>query len=151
MFITAGVVATTLVVQGLLLPRTVRWAHLPTDDRVQRERRFADQAATEAALDALPRLAADLSTDPVVVDGLRGEYDDHLRVLLARDSATVEPDDTRVRLDEQYTALRLALLSEKRATVIRLRDERHIDDAVLRQIQARLDIEEVRLSRGELA
>jgi hypothetical protein len=33
--------------------------------------------------------------------------------------------------------------------VLRLRDERRIDDIVLRQIQARLDIEEVRLSRRE--
>jgi monovalent cation/hydrogen antiporter len=35
--------------------------------------------------------------------------------------------------------------------VLRLRDERRIDDTVLRQIQARLDIEEVRLSRREQA
>jgi monovalent cation/hydrogen antiporter len=33
--------------------------------------------------------------------------------------------------------------------VIRLRDQRRIDDAVLRQFQRRLDIEEVRLSRRE--
>jgi hypothetical protein len=33
--------------------------------------------------------------------------------------------------------------------VLRLRDERRIDDIVLRQIQTRLDIEEVRLSRRE--
>jgi monovalent cation/hydrogen antiporter len=35
--------------------------------------------------------------------------------------------------------------------VVRLRDERRIDDAVLRQVQRRLDIEEVRLSRPEMA
>jgi CPA1 family monovalent cation:H+ antiporter len=33
--------------------------------------------------------------------------------------------------------------------VLRLRDERRIDDTVLRQVQARLDIEEVRLSQHE--
>jgi CPA1 family monovalent cation:H+ antiporter len=42
------------------------------------------------------------------------------------------------------------VLAHKRATVLRLRDERRIDDIVLRQIQARLDVEEVRLSRREL-
>jgi monovalent cation/hydrogen antiporter len=46
--------------------------------------------------------------------------------------------------------LRLAVLAHKRATVLRLRDERRIDDTVLRQVQTRLDIEEVRLSRREL-
>jgi len=83
------------------------------------------------------------------VDRLRGEYVEHLELLRARDDDGVEPDSA-VLLDEQYTALRLALLAKKRATVVRLRDERRIDDAVLRQIQARLDIEEVRISRGEL-
>jgi hypothetical protein len=37
--------------------------------------------------------------------------------------------------DHQYTALRLAVLAHKRATVVRLRDERRIDDIVLRQIR----------------
>jgi hypothetical protein len=45
--------------------------------------------------------------------------------------------------------VRLALLTRKRATVVRLRDERRIDDIVLRQIQVRLDIEDVRLARGQ--
>ena len=54
------------------------------------------------------------------------------------------------RHEEQYTALRLALLARKRATVVALRDEQRIDDIVLRQFQTRLDIEEVRLSRREV-
>jgi CPA1 family monovalent cation:H+ antiporter len=53
------------------------------------------------------------------------------------------------RHDQQYTALRLALLTRNRAIVVRLRDELRIDDIVLRQIQAKLDIEEVRLARGQ--
>jgi hypothetical protein len=60
-------------------------------------------------------------------------------------------DDPALRYDQQYTALRLAVLARKRATVVRLRDERRIDDTVLRQVQRRLDIEEVRLSRPEMA
>ena len=55
------------------------------------------------------------------------------------------------RHEEQYAALRLALLARKRATVLALRDEQRIDDIVLRQFQTRLDIEEVRLSRREVA
>jgi len=54
-----------------------------------------------------------------------------------------------LRHAQDYTALRLALLACKRATVIRLRDDHHIDDTVLRQVQAHLDSEEVRLSRHE--
>jgi CPA1 family monovalent cation:H+ antiporter len=66
-------------------------------------------------------------------------------------AALARDDEPALRYDQQYTALRLAVLAHKRATVVRLRDERRIDDIVLRQIQARLDIEEVRLARREAA
>ena len=145
-FITAGVVATTLVVQGLLLSSTVRWAHLPADDAIHRERHLAETTATEEALDALPDVAASLGTDPGVVDRLRGEYEEHLEILRARDTETRTPSHA-VHRDDEYTELRLALLAFKRATVIRLRDQRQIDDTVLRQVQARLDVEELRLDR----
>ncbi|QDW62387.1 Na+/H+ antiporter [Oerskovia sp. KBS0722] len=152
-FITCGVVATTLVVQGLLLAPTIRWARLPDDDGVARERRLADETAAQEALDALPDVAAALGTDPSVVDRLRGEYEEHLTLLRARDAEGDEggEPDPAVRLDDEYTELRLALLARKRETVVRLRDQRAIDDTVLRQVQARLDLEEIRLSRGDPA
>src|SRR4051794_37365557 len=149
-FVTAGVVATTLVVQGLLLAPTARWAHLPDDDQIAGERQLADQVATEDALAAMDGVARELGVEVRVVDRLRGEYDKRLRVLRAQASDD-ETADPAVRYDEQYTALRLALLRHKREAVRRLRDERRIDDTVLRQVQARLDIEELRLSRGDLA
>ena len=84
-------------------------------------------------------------TDPEVADRLRREYEKHLRVLrAAQDAAAEEP---ALRYERHYNALRLATIASKRATTLRLRDEQRIDDTVLRQLQARLDIEEVRLSR----
>jgi len=147
-FVTAGVVATTLVVQGMLLGPTVRWAHLPADDGVAAERHLAEITATEEALEALPRIAGSLGTDDEVVDRTRTEFDEHLAILRARDGDAEDADGT-IRLDDEYVDLRLALLAHKRATVIRLRDERRIDDTVLRQVQARLDLEEVRARREE--
>jgi hypothetical protein len=44
-----------------------------------------------------------------------------------------------------------ALILVKRATLVRLRDERRIDDAVLRRVQETLDAEEVRLELRDLA
>ena len=41
--------------------------------------------------------------------------------------------------------LSLDLIARKRAAVVRLRDENTIDDTVLREIQAQLDAEEIRL------
>jgi hypothetical protein len=114
---------------------------------IEQERHLAETVAAEEALGAMPQLAAGLTTHPDVVERMRHEYEEHARVLRANGAG----DDPAVRHDEHYTALRLALLAHKRATVIRLRDERRIDDAVLRQVQAALDIEEVHLSRREAA
>ena len=96
---------------------------------------------------ALPQLADELGSDPVVLTRTRHEYEKHLQVLRADADRTA--DDPVVRHDRDYTSLRLAVLAHKRATVLRLRDERRIDDTVLRQIQSRLDIEEVRLARRD--
>jgi monovalent cation/hydrogen antiporter len=81
-----------------------------------------------------------------ITDRLRAEYQAHLQVL----HPDGDDNASALRLEDQYAELRLALLARKRATLIRLRDERRIDDIVLRQVQARLDIEEVRLTHREL-
>jgi CPA1 family monovalent cation:H+ antiporter len=143
-FVTGGVIVLTLL-QGLVLPGVVRWARLPRDTAVEAEHQFAETRATEEALDAMPQLAAGLGTDPDVVDRLHRELDKRLQLLRAYGTA----DHPAVRHDEHYTTLYRALIAHKRETVVRLRDERHIDDTVLRQVQAALDLEEVRLSPTE--
>jgi monovalent cation/hydrogen antiporter len=149
-FVTGGVIVLTLL-QGLVLPGIVRWARLPRDTAVENERRLAETRATEEALHAMPRLAADLGTDPEVIDRLHREFDKRLQLLRAHGDGTAgTADHPVVRHDEHYTALYRALIVHKRATVVRMRDERHIDDTVLRQIQAALDLEEVRLSPNGL-
>lgn len=146
-FVTAGVIVVTLVAQALLLPDVVRWARLPRDTSVEQERHLAETLATEEALAAIPQLATELGTDAEIVDRLRREYEKHLRVLHAGEDGA--DDEPVLRYDRQYQALRLAALEHKRATVVRLRDQRRIDDTVLRQVERRLDLEEVRLARGE--
>lgn len=142
-FVTTGVVATTLIVQGLLMGPVVRWANLPDDDGVVTEQQHAELTATQEALDALPDIAADLDADDAVVDRLRGEYEEHLEILDARVN---DSDSETATLAQGYIDLRLAMLARKRATVIRLRDQREIDDTVLRRLEKQLDLEELRLT-----
>jgi CPA1 family monovalent cation:H+ antiporter len=96
----------------------------------------------------LPGLADEQGTDPDVIDRLRREVEEHLEVLRADGEGN--GDEPAIRHDQQYSRLRLAVLQHKRDTVLRLRDERRIDDTVLRLVQTKLDIEEVRLTRREL-
>lgn len=141
--VTCGVIVLTLL-QALMLPSVVRFARLPVDTSVDEERHFAEVTTVDAAWDALDETAAELGTNARVLERVRHELDKR-RKLLAADGAT---DDPVVRHDDQYTALQLALIARKRITLLQLRDDQHIDDIVLRQVQARLDAEEIRLSRS---
>jgi CPA1 family monovalent cation:H+ antiporter len=146
-FITTGVIVVTLVGQALLLPVVIRWARFPRDDSDEREQRLADETASEEALKALPDLATNLSVDQEVTDRILHETERHMHVLHANGEPLDDEDEAAARHDEQYTALRRALLAHKRATVIRLRDDGSIDDNVLLRMQSRLDAEEVRLQK----
>ncbi|MEU7815501.1 Na+/H+ antiporter [Pseudonocardia sp. NPDC049154] len=141
--ITSGVIVLTLL-QALLLPRVVRFARLPVDNSVEEERRFAEVFTTDAAIGSIDATAAELGSDERVVERVRTEIEKRRKVLAA-DGAEGEPV---IRHDDQYASLWLALIARKREALLELRDEQRIDDIVLRQVQARLDIEEVRFSRA---
>ncbi|GAA0583881.1 Na+/H+ antiporter [Paractinoplanes ferrugineus] len=144
-FVTAGVIAVTLLVQAPLLPRIVGWAHLPEDNRPTEERHRAQITAVEEALAALPGLATAHDADPELTDRLRAEYERRLRVLRSDD-----PDTSNwgaADWDENYARLRRALIENKHATVVRMRDEGEIDDEVLLDLQEGLDAEAVHLTR----
>ncbi|UWZ43169.1 Na+/H+ antiporter [Dactylosporangium matsuzakiense] len=141
-FVTSGVIVVTLGL-GLFMPAVVRWARLPDDDGPRQELLLAQTTASQEALDALPGVGARLGVDDLVVARLRKEYERHLSDLHTGDD---ESDRAEQAEHEQYTMLKLELLAYKRATIVRLRDERRIDDVVLRQLQGKLDIEEVRLT-----
>lgn len=138
-FVTGTVVVLTLVLQGFALPRVIRWARLPDDTAERDELRLAQVTATEEALAALPDLARERNVSDEVTADLEEEYRLHL------DDLQSDGDGEANIRAREYQELRLALIARKRATVVRLRDEGAIDDVVLRQIQSRLDTEEVRL------
>jgi len=137
-FVTFAVILVTLLVQGLTLPAILRWARLPTDHGEFAERQLAERTAAEAGLAALPAVAARLGVSDEAVERLRAELEERLADL----GDEVEEPSPR----EDYRRLHAALLPDKRAALVRLRDARLIDDIVLRRVQARLDAEEVRLS-----
>jgi monovalent cation:H+ antiporter, CPA1 family len=143
-FVTAGVIAVTLLVQAPLLPRVVRWARLPAGNEADTESRRAYIAATEEALKALPGLAAEHGTGPGVIDELRTEYDRWLRALRTG-------DEDATAWEQQYAELRLAVIARKHDTIVRMRDSGEIDDEVLLRLQDRLDTETVHLEQNRIS
>jgi monovalent cation/hydrogen antiporter len=136
-FTTSVVILLTILLQGITLPAVVRWARLPEDTGRAAELQLARTRAAEAGLATLPRLAAELGVDGGHLERIHADYEQHARNL----TATAEDAPAR----EVERRLRLAVLAQKRQAVTELRDANEIDDIVLREVQAALDVEEVRL------
>lgn len=143
LFLTFSVILTTLVLQGLSLPRIIRWLNVVDDGASEREERQARLKANEAALARLSELAG--STGGRALERLRAEYEDRIRQLQVF-GAESESAKGNVPTDGYESLLREALKTE-RQIILRLRNERVINDAVLRRIQRDLDFAEGRLGQ----
>ncbi|MGC5033422.1 Na+/H+ antiporter [Micromonospora sp. DT229] len=138
-FCVAAVILLTMLVQGTTLPLLMSWARLTPDSDHADEKRQAQSHAIRQTLHALPDIADRVGADPDTVRRIRDEYENHLDLLDA------DPQDDTAAARETERQLRLAVLDHKRREIIRLRDRRQIDDAVQRELEARLDVEEIRL------
>jgi len=146
-FVTAGVVLLTLLVQGLLLPAIVRWADFEPDSGLDDELAQAEEQAAIDALDHLDEEAGKLGTNDDVRDQVTTLVEDHRA--LVDTTQDVEENDRLREDDRQSVELRLALLERKRSVMIALRDDGTISDTTLRTMQARLDREALRLGEPE--
>ncbi|MEU2348735.1 Na+/H+ antiporter [Modestobacter sp. NPDC049651] len=145
LLVTFVVIALILVVQGPTMPLVVRWARFPADTAEADEERAADRRITEAALGALEERAAAMGVDGAVVDRIRADYLARLAHLDAEEDGDGAAGDDPAGEEAEHR-LRVRLLADKRAALIELRNARTIDDIVLRRIQGRLDVEELRLT-----
>lgn len=141
-FITAGVIVLTMLVQGPLLPAVVRWAKLPVEPE-EEELRLAELAIASVAVSALDELAHELGTSSTVQSRLADEYRSHLSVAQALKAGS-DPATTTLPRQEEIT-LRQAVLERKREVLLQLRLAGTVDDTVARRLQTRLDVEEQRL------
>ncbi|SCL29323.1 sodium/proton antiporter, CPA1 family [Micromonospora rhizosphaerae] len=138
-FVTVTVIVVTMLVQGTTLPAVASWAGLRGDREREDEVRLTRLRATEAGLAALPQVAAEIGATPDTVDRLRSDYEEHLDAV--RSAGDPRADQER----DLARRLRLGVLEHKRRELTRLRGENMIDDVVLREVQAAIDIEEIRL------
>ncbi|MGO4807103.1 hypothetical protein AB4089_18495 [Arthrobacter sp. 2MCAF15] len=135
-----------MLVQGPLLPAVVRWAKLPVEPE-EEELRLAELAIASVAVSALDELAQGLGTSATVQSRLADEYRSHLSVAQALKAGS-DPETTTQPLQEEIS-LRQAVLERKREVLLQLRLAGTVDDTVARRLQARLDVEEERLTGVE--
>ncbi|MEU8526988.1 MULTISPECIES: Na+/H+ antiporter [Streptomyces] len=153
LFLTFTTVIGTLVVQGLTLPPLIRFLKLPGRD-VQAETLAEAQAQSEASRAAEERLDALLSDER---NALPQPLADRLRTVLERRRNAVWErlgavnEITGETVDDTYRRLSRDVIEAEREVFVQLRDERRIDDEMMRTLLRRLDLEEAAAYREEAA
>lgn len=142
-FVVSFVILTTVLVQGSTLPAVVRWARIPEDVAHADELRLARCHGAQAALDALPLVAAELGVSDELQNRLQAEYRQHAALVRSSDDGSAPTD--AVERSDLLRQVRLGVLEHKRRAITELRDTRRIDDIVLLEVQAAMDLEEARL------
>ena len=151
LFLTFTTVLGTLLLQGMTFPALIRRLGVGSE-----REQYADQVAEAAAQHAAARAALErleeLSTGEAslvadeIVQRLRGHAEQRQLTAWERLGGGTGPAGEEVP-SATYRRLRREMLAAERAVFVRLRDERRIDDEVLRRVLRELDLEEVMLSR----
>src|SRR5215467_13356313 len=144
LFVAFSVILVTLVLQGLTLPVLIRKLNVPRDAETDEEERLARLEANKAALEWIQEARAKSNFSADAVDRLRAEYDERIEQL---EHCADNPDECRGEIaTPQYQRLQHQALRVERKTIIRLRNQRVINDDALRRIQRDLDLAEARLT-----
>ncbi|HWH71629.1 MAG TPA: cation:proton antiporter, partial [Candidatus Sulfotelmatobacter sp.] len=144
LLLTFSVILATLVLQGLSLPPLLRWLGVEDDRAVEQEECAARLQANQAALARLEELGKSEALPPDALQRLRAEYEDRIRVL-SEACNRANAGSPRRLFSPVYERLARETLLVERATLLRLRNERVINDEVLRRIQRDIDLAEARL------
>lgn len=142
-FVVTVVILVTVLIQGSTLPAVVRWARMPEDVAHADELQLARSVGAQTALDALPAVASELGVGPKLLSRLQKEYEEHAAVVSANDDDSVTND--LVKRSDLVRRVRLGVIEHQRRAVTALRNQNLIDDIVLRELQAELDLAEVQL------
>ncbi|WP_326641823.1 hypothetical protein OG884_02855 [Streptosporangium sp. NBC_01755] len=151
LFLTFSVVIGTLLVQGLTFPALIRRLKVSNEREIYTDNlaeAAAQQAATSASLARLDELVGE-GVDEVyreVVDQLRSRAERRTLSAWERLGGGTGPQGEETP-GMVYRRLRREMLAVEREVFVRLRDERRIDDEVLRRVLQEIDFEEAMLER----
>lgn len=147
-FLSFGVILSTLILQGLSLPLLIRWLKLHGDGLEESEEMKGRSTAARAALRRLDEVAKEAWALPICVERIREMYINRIRRFRAR-----LRNDGDGHYEENAALMRriqLELLTEERRAIIDLRDREVINDDVLRDIERDIDLEELRVKEDDL-
>ncbi len=139
-FLAFSVILVTLVLQGLTLPPLIRALGLAGVAIRDPEEEEARRVIVEAALSHLEKVRESSDTGFAdVFDDLELHYQERLATM------TEEDADIHSARHRRYVELSRELFRIERQTAVRLRNERRINDELLRQLERELDLAEAQL------
>jgi CPA1 family monovalent cation:H+ antiporter len=143
LFFTFAVILVTLVLQGLSLPFVIRWLRVVDDGAIEKEEQQARLRTVQAALARLTEFQG--NSNPRVLARLRDEFENRMADLesTAKGEGHSLTNDSATAYEQLLSE---ALLAGRRA-ILQLRDEKVINDEVLRHVQRDLDLAELGLKR----
>ena len=144
LLLTFGVIAATLLGQGLTLPPLLRRLALPGPNEWSPDEALARLEAAQAALDRLDELEEEGAADEPL-RRLRELYRERFAVCAAVLGGEL-PADGRSELHE-YGAMRRELSAVELASLLGLRNDGRVRQDVVRRVGRDLDLEEARIVR----
>jgi monovalent cation/hydrogen antiporter len=122
----------------------IRKLGVKDDGSTDEEERSARLEANRAAIKLIEGLSTNGEFSRDAVDRLHAEYDERVQQL---ETCAEDPENCSGEIaTPQYQRLQQEALKVERQTIIRLRNQRVINDDALRRIQRDLDLAEARLS-----
>ena len=144
LLLTFGVIAVTLLGQGLTLPPLLKLLRLPSGENpFSPDEALARLEAAQAALDRLEELEEEGAAEEPL-RRLREVYRRRFAVCVAVLGGGDLPEDGRRELRE-YGAMRRELITVERAALLELRNDGRVSQDVVRRVERDLDLEESRV------
>ena len=145
LFLTFSVIIATLVLQGLTLPWVIRKLGVHDDGSAAKEEHHARLQANRAALEHLNSIMEEGGRDSSAAQRLRIEYEDRIRQLEL--TGPHHEHGIGSLYSTEYDRLAREILQVERSTLIVLRNERVINDEILRLVQRDIDLAEAHLGQ----
>jgi CPA1 family monovalent cation:H+ antiporter len=144
LFVTFAVIFATLVLQGLTLPKVIRWAGVEDDGAEEAEELAARRRATQAALLRLDELEGEEWTRDDTIRRMRGLFEYRSRRLDTR-AGELDDGERYEHRSLKYQKIVREVIVAQRGAVVALRNEGAISNEVMHRIERELDLEEERL------
>jgi Na+/H+ antiporter len=138
---TFGVILATMLLQGLTLAPLIKLMRPSADNLLDGELALARRKMVEASDAWLGHVGEKGNVPGEILERVRGHY--ARKAQLELDLYGEGQDRTSAKT---YRSLEKGLLAERRRAAVSLRDERVIDDEVLRHLERELDLEELRIT-----